>query len=385
MKVLVITHNYPRFPGDQSGVFFVPLFRRLEQSFQIEFSVLVPSDPDLVAWDPRVQTFEVPTGFAYEGQMHKKMFRSPIKALLWMFAYLKNCERMTLEICREKKPDVIWVHWLMPSGIVAYRASRKTGIPYMLASHGTDIFLLRKYPLLYQFLKRVTRSAAQWSVVSRAMATIVRTFETKVTPIIRPLGYNDNVFVEHTEVKRDPNLIIAAGSIIKRKNFDIVVAAIASLHNKGVPVHLVILGEGPEKNRLIAQQQQLKASAYVEILSACSQEQLAVWFSRARAFVMPSVDEGLGMVYIEAMACGCPGIGVRQDGTVDVIQHRTNGLLVEAPNVEQVAGAIEEIHRDSALWDSLHQAALTSVSRFASLAIENIGKDLRKCAESVKR
>jgi glycosyltransferase involved in cell wall biosynthesis len=366
-------------------VFFVPLFQRLEQSFQIEFNILAPSDPDLVAWDPRVTTFDVPVGFAYEGQMHKKMFRSPIKGLLWILAYLKNGERMTLELCRAQKPDVIWVHWLMPSGIVAYRASRKTGIPYMLASHGTDIFLLRKYPLLYQFFKRVTRSAAQWSVVSRAMAAIVHTFEPKVTPVIRPLGYNDKVFVEHTEVTRDPNLIIAAGSIIKRKNFDIVVAAVASLRAKGVPVRLVILGEGPEKDRLIAQQRRLNASAYVEILPACTQEQLAVWFSRARAFVMPSVDEGLGMVYIEAMACGCPGIGVRQDGTVDVIQHRANGLLVETPDVEQVASAIEEIHRDSALWESLHLSTLTSVNRFASLAVENIGNDLRRCASSVKR
>ena len=140
LKVLVITHNYPRFPGDQSGVFFVPLFQRLEQSFGIEFRVLAPTDPDLVAWDPRVTTFDVPAGFAYEGQMHKKMFRSPLKALFWIRAYLKNCERTALEIYRVEKPDVIWVHWLMPSGMVAYRVSRKTGIPYMLASHGTDLF-----------------------------------------------------------------------------------------------------------------------------------------------------------------------------------------------------------------------------------------------------
>lgn len=80
--------------------------------------------------------------------------------------------------------------------------------------------------------------------------------------------------------------------------------------------------------------------------------------------MLTSTYEGFGNVLVEAMACGTPVVATRSAGTVEIIEHGANGLLV-THDVEAVAGAIAEILAAGALRDRLVTKARHDVDRYA--------------------
>ena len=89
------------------------------------------------------------------------------------------------------------------------------------------------------------------------------------------------------------------------------------------------------------------------------------FIARADVFVLTSTYEGFGNVLVEAMACGTPVVATRSPGTVEIIEHERNGLLVDS-TPSRVAAAIRRVLDDGGLRARLVAAARESVAHYAT-------------------
>lgn len=146
-----------------------------------------------------------------------------------------------------------------------------------------------------------------------------------------------------------------------RKRVDVLLHAAALLRDRVPQLELRIVGGGPEHHTLRALCRDLKLEDVVQWLGDVSIGELAAEYNRADAFCLPSVQEGFGIVFLEAMAAGKPVIGARSAAVPEVVR---NGILAEPENPESLAEAILRLYRDPDLRAACAAAGLRDVEQF---------------------
>jgi glycosyltransferase involved in cell wall biosynthesis len=135
-----------------------------------------------------------------------------------------------------------------------------------------------------------------------------------------------------------------------RKRVDVLLRAANMLTGRIPELEVRIVGGGPERARLHALSRTLRLEAVVHWVGDASLEALAQEYNRADVFCLPSVQEGFGIVYLEAMAAGKPIVAARAAASPEVVKH---GLLVEPESPEALAEAILKLYSDSELRNQL--------------------------------
>jgi glycosyltransferase involved in cell wall biosynthesis len=146
-----------------------------------------------------------------------------------------------------------------------------------------------------------------------------------------------------------------------RKRLDVLLKAAARLRGEVAGLEVRIVGGGPEQRRLRRIWRDLQLESTVVWLGDLPTDQLAREYQRADVFCLPSVQEGFGIVFLEAMAAGKPVIGARAAAVPEVLPH---GLLVEPDNALELARAIARLHADPRLRSELAAAGSQWVRRF---------------------
>lgn len=138
--------------------------------------------------------------------------------------------------------------------------------------------------------------------------------------------------------------IVYAGQLIERKNVDTIIRAVSCCKSR---VELTIIGDGPMKNSLIELSRQLNVADYTCFCGKLSREKVVEKMRDADVFVMVSVNETLGLVYLEAMAQGCIVIGTKSEGIDGIIEDGLNGFLVDPYDVKGLANRFDCIAHSS--------------------------------------
>jgi glycosyltransferase involved in cell wall biosynthesis len=146
-----------------------------------------------------------------------------------------------------------------------------------------------------------------------------------------------------------------------RKRLDILLRAAAQLRQLIPQLEIRIVGNGPQYKRLQGICAELRLDGIVHWLGDLPLEKLAQEYKRAHVFCLPSLQEGFGIVFLEAMAAGKPIVAVRASAVPEVVQ---SGILVEPDNPEALADGIIRLYRDPYLCSSLAFAACRDVEQF---------------------
>lgn len=146
-----------------------------------------------------------------------------------------------------------------------------------------------------------------------------------------------------------------------RKRLHVLLDASVHLRDRLPGLTIRIAGGGPEAARLRRICREQRLGGVVHWLGDISQDELAREYQTADVFCLPSVQEGFGIVFLEAMAAGKPVIAARAAATPEVV---AEGLLTEPENAEALAAAIEELHADPARRRSLAEAGLRAVRQY---------------------
>ena len=311
-KLLVLTTTYPRWRGDTEPAFVHYLSRDLQDAF--EMHVLAPHTLNAKIMETldgvHVHRFRyLPATWqrlAYEGGIVPRLKQNKWLALqipfLFFFMFWSG-----LRLAKKYKVDVIHAHWVIPQGFIALLIKRfySRSLRVMVTSHGTDLVSLNN-AFLNRFKAQVFARADCVTVMSWAMREFCQNaLGVRRVIHVRSMGIDcKNVFLDRVDHAKRSGFIFA-GRLVEKKGVDYLLQAFARLVKERPDEKLLVVGDGTDKKSLIGLSQTLGLEENVTFRGAVETEELADLFNQAAVAVMPSVQEGLGLVAAEALACGC--------------------------------------------------------------------------------
>ena len=167
-----------------------------------------------------------------------------------------------------------------------------------------------------------------------------------VVPELIDLGIWKRLFLENPATKPAGEFtVLCVCRFYPRKRLALLLQA-AQLLRRYIPeLQIRVVGGGPQEASLLRMWRRLKLEPVVTWVGEISQRELAREYNRADVFCLPSVQEGFGIAFLEAMAAGIPIIAARAAAVPEVVRH---GILVDPENAEYLADAIWRLWRDPA-------------------------------------
>ena len=227
-------------------------------------------------------------------------------------------------------PDIVIAH--MPSGLIF---ANKLDLPFVAGVHVSDIEVLTNpvYSVYFKSeLEKAYRNALKIAcrseVLRRKFLKLYPEYESKT--FVAYSGIDKNIVTERNWEKKDKYKVLTCANLIKRKNVDKVIKACENFDN----VELTIIGDGKELNNL------KKLSKKVMFKGHLPNEQVLEEMRKSDIFILPSVNETFGMVYLEAMASGCVTVGLENEGIDGIIKNGENGYLTGLNDIEKTLSNI---------------------------------------------
>jgi glycosyltransferase involved in cell wall biosynthesis len=362
MRILTITHNYPRWDGDRAGAFVAMLAAetvRLGHTVR----VVAPHAPGAALREIQdgVKVVRARYGpdalerVGYTGALRQPM-RATLLAPIMLPPFIARLWSVAAAEAEKHNPDVVHAHWWMPGGWIASRL----GLPLVITCHGTDVRLLEK-SYWRAIAAPVMRRAAAVTTVSEFLATDLRRFMPEIASkiVVTPMPLDVESFAAGANApKVQPPRVLFAGNLIASKGVDVLIDAIALLRDQGVSCQLRIIGAGPEESKLHALAAQRALGDAVTWSPFISQHELPAEYGEATitALVSRGQAEGLGLVLAEALLAGSAVVGTAAGGIPEVVVDEQTGLIATDGDAADLARQIDRLLADRKLRDRTVEA-----------------------------
>jgi len=351
-KLLILSSTYPRWINDNEPGFVHQLAKRLTSHFEVH--VLCPHAPKAMLEE--VMDGVVIHRYKYAPEKFETLVNdggmlANIKRDKWKLFLLPSFFLMQLIAINKliHKIDVIHAHWIIPQGFNLYLLVliKPNLPPYLLTSHDADLYSLKGN--FFNFLKnKILASACSITVVSNTMKKEVIKLaipEHKIN--IQPMGVDlQNLFVVNNLVKRNKNEILFVGRFVEKKGLLDLLNSLPLVLKKFPNIILTLVGFGPQENAAREIAKKLNISQHVNFTGPKNQTQLIEYYQRAALFVAPFKEtksgdqEGLGLVLVEALGCGCPTLVSDIPACEDVINGLTGVSTFNSGNTEDLKNKI---------------------------------------------
>lgn len=397
-RLLVLASTYPRWRNDPEPGFVHELCKRLVDRFEV--IALVPdapgADPDGVLDGVEVVRYRYAPRrwqtLVNAGGIAVNLRRSRWKWLL-VPGFIIGQYLAARRILRRRKVDVVHAHWLLPQGWVARQLLKWHGTPYLVTSHGGDLFGLRS-GLATRMKRAVAAACSGMTVVSTAMRDECARIGLQPPSLeVLPMGVDlQQRFVPDANESRAHDELLFVGRLVPKKGLVHLLDALPSVLVERPQVRLIIAGFGPELANLQAQALRLGIADHVEFRGATPQTELPALYRHAALFVAPFIrddsgdQEGLPVALMEAIGCGCPVVVGDVAGVHDLLGAAAAEVVVQPDNHAALANAILAALRDP-------EAALARARQLRAVAATRVDWEyiaagyaalLERCAASVK-
>lgn len=355
MRVIFLTHNYPRHAGDLPGAFLHPLAVALRRS-GTDVRVVAPADAGRAGTGtldgvPVRRVRYAPAAwerYAYTGRMMSAL-RDPRGwlALLGMGRALRRGARA--EAAGAQGPVVVHAHWWFPSGWAA-----PTGVPLVVTLHGSDAVLLERSAAARLLGRRVLARARVVTVVSPSLAASVsRTTGLSIAPAaIQPMPAEVHLY----QASAGGGGVVTVARLTAQKRLHLLVDAAAGLAREGRPVAVTIVGDGPERGPLEQLVARHGLSGQVRFTGRLGGQEVSRLLGQADLFVLPARAEGYGLAAAEALMSGVPAVVCADGGGLrDLVPAHGAGRHC-APTAEALAEAMRQLLDDPGARSAAQQA-----------------------------
>lgn len=272
--------------------------------------------------------------------------------------------------------DLIHAHGPLPCGHAAMLLGQKLGIPYVVSVHGLDAYgdvqarggfgrLARSTSL------KVFHNAQRVICISEHVRKQVLAGDEGLRTSIVYNGADPALFSPSEAVEQP--IVLSVGNLIPIKGHAILLNALGQIKAKHPGVRCEIVGTGPLREKLAALAAKLDVN--VNFRGRIGRSELAEAYRRCAVFALPSYYEGLGCVYLEAMASGKATVGCWRQGIEEIIKHKHNGWLVSPNDPEDLAAGLSALLSDASLRNNIAEEGRRTVLKGFTLSRQAEGLD----------
>ncbi len=281
------------------------------------------------------------------------------------------------QLSAERKIEIVHVHGMRPLNVCG-----KLNIPLIFTNHTSS------------FLKRIQTGPRQQKKMRKLLSRVsmviapspVLVAATKQTGYDHPVHFISNGvdierFAPGSESRRKSLgighrdfVMLFAGRLHQVKGTDTLAAALEMLNLPGL--HLVVAGDGEERDKLAAAADSHLGASRVHMLGSVPNTEMPQVYRAADVVVLPSLMEATSIAGLEAMACGMPLVGSRVGGLPQIIDEGANGLLVPPESPSDLVTAIRTLYSDPELRTRMGRQSRKRVVE--SFSWEKIAKQTEK-------
>lgn len=368
MRVVFLTHNYPRWPGDLSGSFLGTLAAALVRR-GIEVRVVAPSDggqggeEEVGGVHVRRVRYASARGetLAYRGTMASALGApGGWRALAGLWRALRRAAREEVAA----GADLIHAHWWVPAGLAT-----PPDVPMVLTTHGTDAAMLRTSRLARRLARPVFARARVVTAVSRELAGWVQNATGRHISAthVHPMPVDTATWPWTT----GGGGTIVVSRLTPQKRINLAIETTAFLASCGHDLPLTIVGDGPERDTLERQVERLGIAPFVRFAGAVPPSEVVGFLGRADVMLFPAQGEGFGLAAAEALMAGVPVVACWDGGgLLDVVPETGAGRLT-LPSAEALSDATLDLLQDA---DRLGLARLVGESWRARLSPDHVAE-----------
>jgi phosphatidylinositol alpha-1,6-mannosyltransferase len=326
-----------------------------------------------------IVTADVPGADIVDAAHPNTIHRLNLKRVPWLrpesLAMYARFFFKSLALALTHRFDAIHAFRALPEGLVAWAVARLTFCPVVIYAHGEELTTWgrgSKYKAMRLALRHADR------VIANSEHTRDTLLEMGVDParitviypgvdvsVFRP-GLDTTGLRESLGIRPDEKLVFSVGRLSRRKGFDQMIRAVAQLRDEGMALHYVIAGIGEDAEYLDKVIREHHVQDIVFQIGAVSEADLPRWLNACDVFAMPNREingdnEGFGMVFIEAAACGKPCLAGTAGGTGSAVLHGETGLRVDSDKLVNVVNGLRDVLLNETLSAGLAKSGLARV------------------------
>jgi len=276
-------------------------------------------------------------------------------AMVWIFF-------KSLRTIKKEKIELIHAQGFL-SGILCYWLSKLTKIPYIITIQSADFSVyhhklnIKPITVLYEKMeKAIFVNAKYCHAISKHLENHLLKYGTKKTIVI-PNGVDTKKFVPDPDklstrkkLGFDTQNLISCVSRLEHKNgtHDLIAAAYI-LSRANIDFKLIICGSGSQKEELEKMIENFGLKDKIFLLGSVLYDKIPGYVAASDIFIRPSLAEGFGNVFVEAMSAGAAVIGTPVGGIPDFLKDGINGLFCEPGNPKDIAEKIKKLITDKNL------------------------------------
>lgn len=325
MRILLLNYEFPPLGGGAGNAAYF-LLKEFSKKDNLQIDLITSS-----AGKYKKEKFSLNINIYYLniGKSPKKLHYQSTKDLLvyaWK-AYFK-----AKQLAKENNYDLVHTFFGTPCGFIALFL----GKPYIVSLRGSDVpfFNSRFYwqdKILFKKLSRLIWKKAKFTVAaSQGLKKLALKNAPKQKIGIIYNGADIKLFKPDNKIKKK-KVILFVGRLIKRKGINYLLQAFAESGKKVKDNYQIwLVGDGPEKTNLINLCKELEIYRKVKFLGIKNKKQLIDIYNQAKILVLPSLNEGMSNVLLEAIACGLPVIATDVGGSKEII--KGNGFIAPVGN-----------------------------------------------------
>jgi glycosyltransferase involved in cell wall biosynthesis len=371
MQIIWITTQFPSSEKDTKGRFIYRTVSELSKSKKIVLinlhSVLPPVIPILKdlknatkiykVWHQKYPRKPVPPPNLTGKVIYAKYIRLPRGFFHFMegwFGYF-SVKKYVKDLMQEK--SIVHATWLFPEGDTANIIFKKYKIPFVVTLMGSDVHFIETGSKKWKKAKEIVQNAEFITSVSQQLYLDLENKGITIPENKRQLTHTIYEFekfkiLDKQEIRNQLNLNISdkiifyAGNLREIKNVDILITSFSKMFSSNLEnkdkIKLIIAGKGEEEGKLNALSEQLKVNKKVNFVGGLNSEEIIKYYNASDVFCLPSKNEGLPNVIVEALLCGTPVVASSVGEIPFIIENDKNGFLVKPNDMEILTKKLEK-------------------------------------------
>jgi glycosyltransferase involved in cell wall biosynthesis len=339
MKILFLNYEYPPLGGG-AGNATAYLLREFSRLSDLQVDLITSAIDNVYSQEKvgeNIVIHRLPIG-----KNAKNLHFQSQKDLL---VYSWKAYGFARKLMQRNRYDVVHAFFAVPCGVLAWLLGREFRVPYIVSLRGADVpGYSERFRLLYGFLKPLVRQVWKRSAATVANSEGLKALALKTRPS-QAIGviYN-GVDTEQFSPQGNSNesvalRMLAVSRLTPRKGLRYLLEAAALLKGRygAEKIGVEIIGEGDEKETLVAEAKRLGIEDVVRFAGRVEHDDLPPYYRRANVFVLPSLNEGMSNTVLEAIASGLAVLATDTGGTRELVRDGENGFLIEMKSAQDIA------------------------------------------------